>query len=80
MFLTVVAFYFAMQIYEVATREREEASLIEVDQPPEIKLTETQKALARIEQQEVEQDAAYEAQLKALQEVDLLEDVEEPKP
>jgi hypothetical protein len=80
MFLTVVAFYFAMQIYEVATKGREEASLIEVDQAPEIKLTETQKALARIEEQEVEQNAAYEAQVKALQEVDLLQEVEEPKP
>ena len=57
MFLTVVAFYFAMQIYEVATKGREEASLIEVDQAPEIELTETQKALARIEEQDAEQDA-----------------------
>jgi hypothetical protein len=80
MFLTVAAFYFAMQIYDAVTKERETASLIEVDQAPEIKLSEAEKVLARIEEQEAEQDAAFEEQLKALQEVDLLQEPEQPEP
>jgi len=80
LFLTVAAFYFALQIYDAATKQREEASLIEVDQAPEVKMSESEKVLARIEQIEAEQAAAYEAQVKALQEVDLLEDMDKPKP
>lgn len=78
MVLTVAAFYFAMQIYEAVSEDRKEASLIEVEQAPEIKESETQKALARIEVEEEEATEAFEEKVKALQEVDLLE--EEPQP
>lgn len=78
MFLTVVAFYFAMQIYEVVTRDREESSLIEVDQAPEVKVSETQKVLDKIVEKEAEQDAEFEEQIKALQEVDLLKEMDPP--
>lgn len=78
--LTVAGFYFAMQIYRAAVDSREQAILIEVDRVPEIGISETQKALARIEQQEAEQEAAYEETVKALQEVDLLEQMDQPEP
>ncbi len=77
--LTVAGFYFAMQIYKAAVDSREQATLIEVDRVPEITLSETQKVLARLEQEEAEAEAAFEEQLKALQEVDLLEQLDEPE-
>ena len=80
MFLTIVAFYFAMQIYDAATKQRETASLIEVDQAPEIKMSESEKVLSRIGQIEAEQDATYEEKVKALEAVDLLKEIEQPEP
>ena len=80
LFLTVAAFYFAMQIYEAATKGREQASLIEVDQAPEVKMSESEKVLAKIEQIEAEQDATFEEKVKALEEVDLLEQMDKPEP
>ena len=80
MFLTIVAFYFAMQIYDAATKQRETASLIEVDQAPEIKMSESEKVLSRIGQIEAEQDATYEEKVKALEAVDLLKEMEQPEP
>lgn len=78
--LTVAGFYFAMQIYKAAVDNRDQANLIEVDRVPEIKLSETQKVLAKIEQQEIEQEAAFEKQIEALQEVDLLEEMDQKEP
>lgn len=78
MLLTVAAFYFAMQIYDAVTRDREEASLIEVDQAPPVEMSEAEKALQRIREEEQARQAAFEEQVKALQEVDLLEATENP--
>lgn len=74
MVLTVAAFYFAMQIYEAVSEDRKEASLIEVEQAPEIKESETQKALDQIQVEEDAAAEAFEEKVKALQEVDLLEE------
>ena len=78
--LTVAGFYFAMQIYKTAVENRDQATLIEVDRIPEIKISETQKVLQRIQQQEAQQEAVFEEQLKALQEVDLLQQMDQPEP
>jgi hypothetical protein len=74
MVLTVVAFYFAMQIYEAVSEDRAEASLIEVEQAPEIKESETSKALARIEEEQKAAEKDFEERVQALQQVDLLTD------
>ena len=79
MVLTVAAFYFAMQIYKAVTEDRSETALIEVDPAGDIPESETQKALARIEAEEAADNAAYEQQVEALKEVDLLEDVDKPQ-
>jgi hypothetical protein len=79
MVLTVAAFYFAMQIYKAASEDREETSLIEVDPAGEVELSETDKALARVEAEEDAARTAYEEEIKALQEVDLLDDLENPE-
>lgn len=78
MVLTVAAFYFAMQIYRAVADDREETSLIEVDPAGEIELSETDKALARVEAEEAAAQSAYEQQVEALQEVDLLGELENP--
>jgi predicted transcriptional regulator len=74
MVLTVAAFYFAMQIYEAVSEDRAEASLIEVEQAPEIKESETSKALARIEEEQKAAEKDFEERVQALQQVDLLSD------
>ena len=79
MLLTVGAFYFAMQIYRAASEDREEQSLIEVDQAPELVESETEKALQRAEAEEAAEAAAMEEQLEALKQVDLLEELEQPE-
>ena len=78
MLLTVAAFYFAMQIYKAVSDTREEGALIEVDQAGVIEETETEKALTRIEIEEVAAETAFDEQLEALKEVDLLEELENP--
>ena len=79
MMLTVAAFYFAMQIYDAVSKDRKEASLIEVEQAPAVPESETDKALKRIQADEVAETNEFEEKIKALQSVDLLEE-EPPKP
>ena len=74
LFLTVVAFYMALQIYKAVSEQREEDALIEVDQAPDVRESETEKALKRAEAEETERAAEVEQQLEELKEVDLLED------
>ena len=78
--LTVLGFYFAMQIYKAVTEDRRDASMIEVEQAPELQLTETQKALQRLEEEQAAEEAALEKELEALKAVDLLEETENPPP
>ena len=70
--LTVAAFYMAMQIYKAATEQRQQDSLIQVEQAPAVGESETQKALRRIEEAEARQAAETEQQLEELKQVDLL--------
>ena len=79
MLLTVAAFYFAMQIYKAASEDRAERSLIEVDPAGELKESETEKALARVEAEEAAAREAFEQQVESLKEVDLLEEVDNPQ-
>ena len=76
MLLTLAAFYFAMEIYKAAAEQREEASLIEVEQAPEIKLSPLQQALERIEAEQENAETLYQEELEALQSVDLLSEME----
>ena len=78
MLLTVAAFYFAMQIYKAVSDTREDRSLIEVDPAVAIEESETEKTLARVEAEQAEAMAAYEDQVEALKEVDLLEELDKP--
>lgn len=76
LFLTIAAFYMAMQIYKAFSGQREEDFLIEVDQAPEIVENETDKALKRAEAEESARAAELEQQMEALKQVDLLEEGE----
>lgn len=76
LFLTVVAFYMAMQIYKAVSGQREEDALIEVDPAPAIVESETGKALQRAEAEEAERLAELERQLEELKQMDLLGDGE----
>jgi cell division protein FtsX len=78
MLLTVAAFYFAMQIYKAVTEDREQSSLIEVDPAEDVPQSETEKALTRIKAEEEAADTAYEDQVNALKEVDLMDDLDNP--
>ncbi|HKJ89789.1 MAG TPA: hypothetical protein VJ960_01555 [Oceanipulchritudo sp.] len=75
--LTVGAFYLAMQIYRVASEDRVDAALIEVDKAPEVPEREIEKALKRAEREEAAAEAAYAEELEALKAVDLLEKLPE---
>lgn len=75
--LTVGAFYMAMQIYRVASEDRVDAALIEVDKAPEVPEREIEKALKRAEREEAAAEAAYAEELEALKAVDLLEELPE---
>jgi flagellar biosynthesis/type III secretory pathway M-ring protein FliF/YscJ len=73
LFLTVAAFYMAMQIYKAVSGQREEDALIEVDQAPVIEQSETEKALQRAEAEEAQREAELEQQLEELREVDIFQ-------
>lgn len=74
LFLTLAAFYFAMQIYRVATEQREEDALIEVEKAGDIPQSEAQKALERVESDAEQSEVDYQRQLEELKSVDLLEE------
>lgn len=78
LFLTVAAFYFAMQIYKAAADRREENALIEVDQAPEITESEARKALQRVEAESAQAEQELQQQLEELKAVDLLEEMDKP--
>ncbi len=80
LFLTVLGFYFAMQIYKAVSEDRRDAAMIEVEKAPDLELTETQKALQRIEEEQAAEETALEDELEALKSVDLLEEMENPPP
>lgn len=81
LFLTVLGFYFAMQIYRAVSEDRRDASMIEVEQATDIKRSETEIALQRIEEQQAAEEAALEQQIEELKAVDLLgEENTEPPP
>jgi hypothetical protein len=72
MLLTVAAFYLAMQIYKAANEYRKPDHLIQVDQAPEIEETNLEQLIDKVEADKVAAEQAYEDQVKSLQEVDLL--------
>lgn len=80
MLLTVAAFYVAMQIYKVASEPTPNGEYIEVDQAPEVEISETEKALLRAQEEEIAAQKAYQDQLESLKKVDLLQESEPPKP
>jgi hypothetical protein len=72
MLLTVAAFYLAMEIYKAATEARKPDHLIEVEQAPEIEATDLEKLEAKVEADRITAEEEFEEQVRALQDVDLL--------
>jgi len=72
MVLTVAAFYFAIQIYKALVAEREEDARIEVEIAVPPGPNETELALQRLEAEQAAEEAAYQEQLEALRQIDLL--------
>lgn len=82
MLLTVAAFYMAMQIYRAATEYRKPDHLIEVEQAPQLEDSNLDQLIAKVEANKVAAEEEFETQVKSLQEVDLLGEMDaaEAKP
>lgn len=78
MVMVVAGLYYALRIAEAAADPNTPSTTIEVDRAPEIPVSEIEKALQRIEQEQQQADRQYQEQLQQLQQIDLFN--EEPPP